>query len=838
MQNSSFVNIQLSEIPYPTVLLNDEFQIIESNEGWIELNNQHKELYSILVHQHQDSILSLNEYQNTISIDQTLLQIKTMKKKPGFRLVYIIPLIPSITSNKELGITSAKDPHLSKMDPLSKQAIYESLIVNSPTYVCVIDDNKEVLEVNPSFREKFQLNDDFIGAKFLEHPLFIHTSFSSLIQEGFNGRSISGIEETFPLPEGGECTLSITVSPANYNENGSIRTLGLIMHDITDKKKFQKELLSLKVELENTLKLQKTITYKFIKQGEDFIITMAAGELLQKMKYQTESIVGKSIQEVFDANHFGKRLPMLQKVWETGMEITYEDVYRHMDYIASVVPVIKEGKVFEIICSITDVSPLKDAQKKLEEKEQKYRSIVNYNPDNIFFIDTNGIIQEINPTVETQMKMAAPKEMIGLHFSSILAEGYIDEALYHFEESLKGEPQRYYTVINNADDTMSHISVSNIPVRINGEVIGIYLVGRDITEKTKIEEELIEAKELLEAYFEHAGDGIALLDPEGNVLKVNHHFEKMFGFSKEEVTGQHITFIHSSEQVHQFKQNLKVVKQGKRIKDFETVRYRKDKTPVYISFNMNPILNEKGNLMGISAIIRDLSEKKKNEDLLKKSEQLAMIGQLAAGVAHEIRNPLTTLKGFLQLIKEQANDDFYLEVIQGEIERIEIITNEFLALAKPRAVHYTANSLTSLLTNSVEFIKMECLKQGVDVKFSVKEAMIYCNPHEIKQVILNVMKNALEAMPKGGLLEVILEKNEQFAKLIIQDTGDGISPERMKHLGEPFYSTKEKGTGLGLMICQKIIKEHHGAITINSKINQGTRVEISIPLAQGKNEEK
>ncbi len=126
---------------------------------------------------------------------------------------------------------------------------------------------------------------------------------------------------------------------------------------------------------------------------------------------------------------------------------------------------------------------------------------------------------------------------------------------------------------------------------------------------------------------------------------------------------------------------------------------------------------------------------------------------------------------------------------------------------------------------------MECLKQGVDVRFSVEEAEIHCDSHQIKQVVLNVMKNALEALPNGGLLSVQLQRENDYAKISIQDNGAGIPPERMKHLGEPFYSTKEKGTGLGLMICQKIIKEHNGSISIQSNVNEGTTVNILLPIA-------
>ncbi|TYS90187.1 PAS domain S-box protein [Rossellomorea aquimaris] len=804
--------LSVDSIPVPAAIIDVKGQtFIEENEEWKGLTLQEDNLLQKILVEKNCSI-RLNHYTYTV------------KRKQVDETKELVMIVPEACGEKHISLDYSNN---------SRSAIYESLIYNTPTCVCILDNKGKVVEMNQSFQELFQISDAVLGESLCNQTPLQNPSFITLVMNGIRGVNTTGEEVTFMMNKERKITCNITISPANYKSDGTVDSVGIILHDITEKKNYENELVSLKAELENTLRLQKTITYKINKKGNEFVIEMAAGELLKKLNLTPSKVIGKTIEEVFDSHHLGKIQPKLKRIWETGEELTYEDEYKDLEYIASIVPVVQDGMVVEIICSISDISLIKDIQRKLIESEQKYKSIVKYSPDNIYMVDTNGIIQEVNPAVNKQWNHISPY-MIGSHFSDFIAEGSRHTAVNHFEVALKGEASRFVTTFENGEGGKSHVAVTNIPIRVKNKVIGIYGFGQDITEKMKMEEELKEAKELLEAYFEHAGDGIVLLDPEGSVLKVNQQFESMFGWNKDEITGHKITFIHQEDQVGQFKQNLMTIKAGKRIKDYETVRYRKDGTPIEIAFNMNPILNDDGNLIGISAIIRDLSEKKRNEDLLKKSEQLAMIGQLAAGVAHEIRNPLTTLKGFLQLMKENAKDDFYLGVIQGELDRIEIITNEFLALAKPRAVQFSLTSLTTLLTSSVEFIKMECLKQGVDVRFSVEEAEIYCDSHQMKQVILNVMKNALEAMPSGGLLSVQLEKEDGYAKISIQDNGNGIPPERMKHLGEPFYSTKEKGTGLGLMICQKIIKEHHGSLSIQSNVTEGTTVTILLPIVNEK----
>ncbi|OAT80146.1 hypothetical protein A6P54_15655 [Bacillus sp. MKU004] len=801
--------ISVHSIPVPAALWNPALStIIEANPEWEERSGIDSfDIKRLLESESEHFIYNECSY---------LLKRGTVEE--SLELLMIVPSIETRTSENE------KDKQNSSSD------IYQSLIRNTPTCVCIIDKNGVLTEMNESFKQLFKLTDKAIGESLCRQSPFKNPAFVNLVMKGIQGKNVQREELTFKTGDDRECTCHITISPADYNQRGAVDQVGIILHDITEKKEYENDLLSLKVELENTLRLQKTITYKIKKHQDDFVIEMAAGDLLNKLDISPSNVIGKTIQEVFDTYHLGKIQPKLKRIWVTGEELTYEDEYKGLEYIASMVPVMKDGEVTTIICSIADISLIKDIQRKLIETQEKYRSMVQYSPDNIYMLNTEGIVQEVNPAAEGQWTFPSD-DMIGKHFSEFITEDQQIDTIKHFETALQGEATRYITTLNNKDGNRTHISVTNIPIRVNDKVIGIYGIGQDITARMKIAEELKEAKELLEAYFEHAGDGIALLDPAGEILKVNQHFESMFGWNEAEIIGESITILHLEEQVSQFKQNLKMVKAGKRIKDYETVRYRKDGSPIEIVFNLNPILNDTGKLIGISAIIRDLSEKKRNEDLLKKSEQLAMIGQLAAGVAHEIRNPLTTIKGFLQLMKESAEDDFHLQVIQGELDRIEIITNEFLALAKPRAVHFSMTSLTTLLTSSVEFIKMECLKQGVDVRFSVEEAEIYCDSHQIKQVVLNVMKNALEAMPEGGLLSVQLEKENGCAKISIQDNGAGIPPERMKHLGEPFYSTKEKGTGLGLMICQKIIKEHNGSFSIQSNVNDGTTVTILLPIA-------
>ncbi|WP_100406901.1 ATP-binding protein [Bacillus solitudinis] len=243
-----------------------------------------------------------------------------------------------------------------------------------------------------------------------------------------------------------------------------------------------------------------------------------------------------------------------------------------------------------------------------------------------------------------------------------------------------------------------------------------------------------------------------------------------------------------------------------------------------------------GQKEAVLSIGRDITEQKeRTEKLLQKSENLALLGKMAAGIAHEIRNPLTSIKGFMQLFKSNSNyiKGEYYDVVLSEIERINLIVSEFLFLSKPSADVFSEKDIKILLNDIEKFIGSQSIMSNVQVflEFNVDFSIIRCEENRLKQVFLNLLKNAIEAMPKGGDIYIkVIQKENSDVTIQIIDQGTGIPEERISSLGEPFYSTKEKGTGLGLMICFKIIEDHNGKLKIQSKVDEGTTVEITLPI--------
>jgi len=240
-----------------------------------------------------------------------------------------------------------------------------------------------------------------------------------------------------------------------------------------------------------------------------------------------------------------------------------------------------------------------------------------------------------------------------------------------------------------------------------------------------------------------------------------------------------------------------------------------------------------GGKEAVLSIGKDITDRKEQtEHLLQKSEKLALLGQMAAGIAHEIRNPLTSIKGFVQLFKSDQMLPQYYDIVLSELERINTIVGEFLVLAKPTVSVFIEKDVRVLIKDVITLINTQSSLNNVQifVEFAKDFPMVSCEENQLKQVILNLLKNAIEAMPRGGIIDVqVKEKEEGKISIQIIDQGIGIPKERIPTLGEPFYTTKEKGTGLGLMTCYKIIESHNGELNIQSIVNEGTTVEIILP---------
>lgn len=327
---------------------------------------------------------------------------------------------------------------------------------------------------------------------------------------------------------------------------------------------------------------------------------------------------------------------------------------------------------------------------------------------------------------------------------------------------------------------------------------------------------------------------IAFTDEKGTITNVNEKFCEISQYSREELIGQNHSILNSGLHSKEFFKNLwKTIGQGEVWKG-EIRNKAKDGSYYWVHTTIVPFLNANGKPYQYLSIRNDITERKKTEEVLHQQDKLAAVGQLAAGVAHEIRNPLTTMKGyteFLQLDETHEERQEYLSIILDEIDRVNNIVEDFMVLAKPKAAELEERDIIPIIKNVVSFLEFEARNRNVKIGFEYQQDIIQieCDENRLKQVFLNFIKNGIEAMPDGGNITVRAGIINNQVQIAIKDTGVGIPQEKLKNIGEPFFTTKKNGNGLGLMVSFKIIESHNGKVFIESELNKGTTFNIVLP---------
>lgn len=363
----------------------------------------------------------------------------------------------------------------------------------------------------------------------------------------------------------------------------------------------------------------------------------------------------------------------------------------------------------------------------------------------------------------------------------------------------------------------------------------LYMQVIDTTEKYHMNVSLKNSEEKYRLLAEHCSDMIMLHDVNGNYKYISPSYKTILGYDHSQLVGASpYDFIHH-EDIPVVEKHHQQIISGKEHPPLVTYRVKKsDDTYIWVETNIKGVFNEEtGELTELISVSRDIQQRIETNELLNKSERLAVVGRMAAAVAHEIRNPLTPIKGFITLLsKTKVYNPQFIDIILSKINRIELIITEFLAIAKPNKPKMSAVYIEQLVEQVVNLLQTEALMENKLITVNLEAIpTIIGDENSLKQVLLNVLRNALESMEQQGTASINVFTEAGFACIKLQDNGCGISRERLAKIGEPFYSTKEKGTGLGLMTSLNIIESHHGKMEINSEEGNGTTVNIYLPLA-------
>lgn len=451
--------------------------------------------------------------------------------------------------------------------------------------------------------------------------------------------------------------------------------------------------------------------------------------------------------------------------------------------------------------------------------------------------DPRGNITYVNDKF-VEISKYTEDELIGQNHS-ILNSGYHSKQFFKEMWATIGKGKKWKGEIRNKakDGSYYWVDTTIVPfLNQKGRPYQYVSIRSDITSRKMAEANLKDTlKEVSDYKFAIDQSAIvAFTDEKGLIRSVNDKFVEISQYSREELIGQDHRILNSGFHSKEFFKNLwRTIGNGQVWKG-EIRNKAKDGSFYWVDTTIVPFLNESGKPYQYLAIRNDITERKKTEELIHRQDKLAAVGQLAAGVAHEIRNPLTSMKGyaeFLQLDEEDPERREFIDIILDEIDRVNNIVEEFMLLAKPKVVELEEKNIIPILKNIISLLEFEARKRNVKLHLDLNAdiVQIECDENRLKQVFLNFIKNGIEAMPAGGDLNVKAEVIDNNIEISIQDTGVGIPPEILKNIGEPFYTTKKNGNGLGLMVSFKIIESHNGKVYIESEQNKGTTFKILLP---------
>jgi len=346
--------------------------------------------------------------------------------------------------------------------------------------------------------------------------------------------------------------------------------------------------------------------------------------------------------------------------------------------------------------------------------------------------------------------------------------------------------------------------------------------------------------------------GLLTIDLNGNINFLNRTAENILNLGREslEDTSIYRLFPKISEVVEQVKR--KIPEPSPDYQRYETLLTDYDGRKLYLGFSISPLTDPEGSLIGHTLIFQDITKFKEMEEQMKRVDKMAAVGLLAAGMAHEIRNPLASLSGSVQMLNTELNLDDHqqhlMEITLREAERLNILITDFLLFAQPPQTHKILTPIGSVLEETLDlFIHSPSFHDGIRIlrPSGQEKVRASIDPDQMKQVFWNLFINAAQSMSNGGKIEVQLGKGKapgvtslslssqlrakEWVRISITDSGNGIALEEKEKIFEPFFTTKENGTGLGLSIVHKIIENHQGSIKVESELGRGSTFTIFLP---------
>jgi PAS domain S-box-containing protein len=472
-------------------------------------------------------------------------------------------------------------------------------------------------------------------------------------------------------------------------------------------------------------------------------------------------------------------------------------------------------------------------------------AIVQLSYDAIISQTLEGTITAWNPAAERIFAYTSA-EALGQPIALITPEDRRAEEQELLGVVRRGETVEPFETVRRAKDggqVAVMLGFSPIKDR-DGRVVGACAIARDVSDRRRTLEALRRSQTQASAILEAASEGIVIVDALGTIIAVNRQTEAMFGYPRAELTGRPLELLlperlRARHVAHRtgYVKDPRVRRMGQGL---DLTARRRDGGEFPVEISLSYVETDQG--LRAIAFVTDITGRKAMERAARQAERLGALGRLSAGIAHEVNNPIgiMTARIELMLMDAEANgmpaemvDD--LRVVHRNATRVAAIARNLLSFARETPRERTTVDMDEVVRNVLLLVTSDLNRQGIRLAPELKAAVpVLGHANALEQVVLNLVTNAAEAMPEGGEIRIVTSTAGNRVRVVVADTGRGITAEDLPHVFDPFFTTKASGTGLGLSVSYGIVEDHGGTIEAESAPGRGTTFVLTLPVAEGR----
>ncbi|KLU58352.1 hypothetical protein EL84_00910 [Paenibacillus sp. VT-400] len=736
---------------------------------------------------------------------------------------------------------------------ISEGSSYQSLFFNHPDAIYVMDIHGNYIDANPSVeRISGYTLDDLIRMNQSEIcPPDSENSRKQYIKEVLAGRSVSN-PITFYHKDGSLKQAEITYVP--ITEGKEVVGIYGIAKDVTDILEVQRELKEAQEKYQVLADHAQDLITTCATDGELLYVSPSVYTLLG---YKPEEVIGKSFKDYCYSGDYPDPMDLSKIGNGCKMRVLHKKGhYIWMETLAK--PVAGErGKSVQIVSISRDITQHKDAERRLRESRQRYRSLFEHNPAAVYSLNLEGKYSAVNSKL-VQMLDIPRNKLIGQSFLSNLDKCEVQHGKHYFDMVKQGEPQYYETRVVNSSGRKIEVSVTNVPIIVDKEMVGVYGIVSDITERKEYTERIQELSKQHELILNTVTEGIFGLDADGITMFMNPAAASMFGYEAKEFIGKnsHPIIHHTRADGSHLPQEecpIHMTVLDGRIRSIkEDVFWRKDGSSFLVQYQVTPII-EQGQIQGAVVVFNDVTGEREIVRAKETAELAAQAkSEFLSMVSHEIRTPMNGIVGMTELLigtdlSEEQRE--YAEIIRDSGDALLNILNDILDFSKlesgKMALAYEPFALRKMLEQVAELFKPRADEKHLEIRYrlnpSIPEFMVG-DAIRIRQILVNLVGNALKFTDQGSIevaVDIIKGRKPEDSVLdfAVQDTGIGIPADKLDQLFQsfsqlhPVINRKYGGTGLGLVISKRLVEIMGGSISVESIEGEGSTFRFAVPAA-------